>query len=83
MAYSDHVGYGHTWKRTGIKGFCECGLRLPPQLEFTKPLPRSQEGQLAVATALDLLARFDLVAPCPAEVTRPIWNEHDGRYDVV
>lgn len=80
MAYSDHVGPGHTWHKTHLgRGVCQCGMKLPANLILTRSLPKSQLGQHVTAHALDLLAEHGLVDECVSPVTLR-WNYETGSY---
>lgn len=63
MAYSDHVGWGHTWLRSGQRVRCQCGLPLP--ITADRSLPRDQKGQLTCALAMDLLAKHGMILAAP------------------
>lgn len=64
MAYSDHVGHGHQWRRTHYGDVrCQCGLPLP--FTASKPVTRDLIKQRVVAAAMDVLASEGMIKSEP------------------
>lgn len=77
MAYADHTGWGHVWRRR-MDGnvVCQCGLALP--LTSTRGMSKDQKGQLTCALAMDLLAQHGMIVSTPDHVRQGLFDHMKG-----